>query len=185
MIKVLINQKSALLILCTLIVLSTSCSKDDDPKLTDSESNLIGTWTISEDNVLFDAYVGEQTLIDYIVSEGEYTEQEAELLYELFKTILMDEFEISGTMEFRSDNTYTSSSANDDPYDGTWKLSSDGKTLTLDEGDPNDEVALIVNSLTSSTLSIELSENSFEDLDDDIDTPDVEITIKITISLTK
>jgi len=169
----------------TVIVLSTSCSKDDDPKLTDSESKLIGTWTISENNTMFEVFVGEQTLIDYAVSEGDYTQEEAEDLYDLYQAFLMDDFEISGTIEFRTDHTYLAVFPPDDADVGSWKLSSDGKELTLDEGDPIDEEVITINSLSSNSMNITIKQTEFEDFDEDADTPDVEITIEITISLTK
>ena len=63
-------------------------------------------------------------------------------------------------------------------------ISSDGKTLTLDGGTV-DEMMITINSLTSTTANLTLSEEIEEDLDDDPETPDVPIDIAVDLTLTK
>ena len=162
-----------------MLILFTGCSKDDEVTLTGPESDLIGLWTISENNVSVEAFVGDQTIIEYLVSVGGITEEEAELIYVQYQDENLSEFDFSGTIEFKSDKTYISISPPDDQDDGTWKLSSDGKTLTLDEGDPDYEEVLTINSLSSSSMSITIIEEDFDDMGDDY------VDIVLTLTFTK
>ena len=185
MIKRFINQKIFLFVIGTMAILFTSCSKDDEVTLTGPESELIGLWTISENNVTVDAFMGDQTIIDYLINVEGFPQGLAEELYLVYRNELLDDFDISGTIEFKTDNTYLSVFPPDDADEGTWKLSSDGKVLTLDEGDPVDEEVITVNSISSNSMSITINQIEYEDLDDNPDNADDEVTIAITITLSK
>ena len=90
--------------------------------------------------------------------------------------------DLTGTLTLKSDDTYVSSFG-DRSTSGTWSLSADEKTLTLIEGEDN--VILMINSISANTWSASISESSSEDLDDDPETPDVLISIEIILTLTK
>ena len=185
MIKTFINQKIFLYGIGIMLILVTSCSKDDEVNLTGPESDLIGQWTVSENNITIGAFVDEQTLVEYLTDAGGLSQEEAEFLYSFYLDDLADDFDISGTIEFRADHTYLAVFPPDDADEGDWKLSSDGKLLTLDEGDPVDEEVITVNSLSSNSMSITINQIEYDDLDDDPDNADNEITIAITLTLTK
>jgi len=179
--KKLLTNLTFLFTIGTLLVYFAGCNGDNndpDPELT---NDLLGLWTVS--NIEFDAKVGTQSIIDYLVNEGGMTQAEAELLWAFYEALLLDELDATGTIEFKANNTYLTNFGGS-PDDGTWKLSADGKTLTLDEG-TIDDMDLTVSSLTSSMLIVIQTEITEEDIDDDPLTPDVEIVIEITMTLTK
>ena len=178
--KYVFNRLRLLSSMAILSILLVSCAEDDEVNLTGPESDLIGLWTISANNVTLEAFIGEQTIVEYLVSEEGYTQEEAELAYASYLNEIESDFEISGTIEFKADKTYVAIFPPDDTDVGTWKLSSDGKTLILDEGDPIDEQILAINSASSSTMSITIVEEGYDDTDNDD-----EITIAITLLLTK
>ena len=153
------------LFIITLFVGFTGCNKDDDgdnsSNLTTSEL-LIGTWSVTDYDL--EVLIGSQSLIDYLI--------EVEGLSEA-----------TGTLTLKSDNTYVSDFGEEGSTSGTWSLSQDEKTLTLTEG--TDTIVLAIVSITSKTLKATISEASPEDLDGDPATPDVIISVDITLTLTK
>ncbi len=156
-----------------------SCDDDGDG---DNESGtadlLVGTWNTSDVDI--DATVDNQSFIDYLVDEFDFTQEQAEFYYDLFISEL--ESEITGTLKFNSDNTYESN-FDDEIDNGTWSLSSDEKTLTLNDGSEN--IVLTINSISSNTLNVTITDDFTEDLDDDPGTPDEIIEIEADITLTK
>jgi len=120
-----------------------SCSKDNDPKPADQ---IVGNWTISTVNVAMK--VGDKSLVDYLVSLGLPSADAQSLAAQL-----SDGFEsIDGTIEFKKGGTYSSTSAGTTET-GTWELTSDGKTLTMDKGTA-DAFAFTVTTLTSTDLKL-------------------------------
>ena len=175
--KLLVNL-SFLVIIGTLLVFYASCSEDENEP--EAINDLIGLWTVS--NIEFDAKVGNQSLLDFLINEGGMPADDAAILFAFFEALILDELDPNGTIDIKANNTYISNF--DGPDDGTWKLSADGKILTLNEG-TIDETDLTVNSLTSSTLIVTQIEVTQEDIDDDPLTPDVEIAVEITMTLAK
>ena len=94
-----------------------------------------------------------------------------------------DAFEegFDGNITFNKDNTYESS-FDGDIETGTWTLSSDGMTMTLDPVD-DDILMLDVVTLNSNTLIIALTETENEDFDGD--GTEETLTITVQISFTK
>lgn len=168
------------LFIITFLAGIASCNKDDDgddSNLTTKEL-LIGTWSV--DNFDLNIKVGAQSLIDYLVEVEGISPSEASAQVEIFESFI--EAEVTGTITFKSDNTYVSNFG-DGSTSGTWSLSPDEKTLTLTEG--ADTTVLKINSITANTLRVAIAESSLEDLDEDPETPDVLISIEILITLTK
>ena len=159
-------------------VLFTGCSEEDDIKLEGSEADLVGLWNISDDNIELDLFVGEQTFVDYLIESEEFSEQEAQAFYDNYLGELIADLDIGGTIEFKSDYTYYSVFPGEDSDSGVWKLSSDGKTLTLDEGDPEYETDIAVNSATDNSMNVSI----IEVLDEE---GEVLILMKITMQLSK
>jgi len=170
------------LVIITLFIGFTGCSKDDNgdgsSDLTTREL-LIGTWNVTDFDL--DVMIGSQTLIEYLVEIEGLSPSDAAAQNAIFEAFL--ESEVTGSITFKSDNTYVSDFGEDGSTTGTWSLSSDNKTLTLIEG--TDTIVLTINSITATTLKATLSESSAEDLDDDPSTPDVIISIDALLTLTK
>jgi hypothetical protein len=175
--KLLLNI-SCFIFLSSLIVLFAGCNGDDDGEEM-AGADLIGTWEVT--NAELDATVGNQSLTDYFIDVGGLSPENASIAYTLFETFFLAE--LDGTIQFLSNNTYLSNFGNQ-PDDGTWSLSSDGKTLTFDGGTV-DETMVTINSLTSTTVNLTLSEEIEEDLDDDPETQDVPIDVEVDLTLSK
>lgn len=157
----------------------TGCKDDDGNGGTPSPAdNLIGTWTV--DNADLTLMVGNQSLSDFLIDAGA-SQAEAELVIALFEAFLLAE--VTGSITFKNDNTYISNFGGS-PDDGTWNLSADGKTLTLDAGTV-DEIVIDVVSLTSTTANMIMSQTIMQDLDDDPLTPDVPIDVEANMTLSK
>ncbi len=175
--KKFLSNLSFLVIIGTLLVFLAGCNENDE----DPVNDLLGLWTVSD--VEIDATIGNESFVDYLVSKVGMSETEAEIFYAIFHTLLEEEMDISSTIEIMGNNTYTADFEGS-TEDGTWKLSADGKTLTFDEGTMY-EMDLTINSLTSSMLSITITEVALEDIDDDPLTQAFEIVVEITLILGK
>jgi hypothetical protein len=175
--KLLINT-TCFIFLSSLIVFFAGCNGDDDGEEMGG-NDLIGTWEVT--NAEVDAMVGSQSLTDYFINVGGLSPENAAIAYTLFETFFLAE--LDGTIQFLGNNTYLSNFGNQ-PDDGTWSLSSDGKTLTLDGGTV-DEIVITINSLTSTSANLTFSQDLEEDLDDDPETPDVPIDVTVDLTLAK
>lgn len=176
--KKLLSHLKLLLFIGAFIIVFTGC-KDEENGGSPEVNNLLGTWTV--DNVDISAMVGGQSLTDWFINVGGLSAENAAIAYAIFETFLLAE--VSGSITFKDDNTYVSSFGGS-PDDGTWSLSSDGKTLTLDAGTV-DEVQINVISLTNSTAHMVFAQQILEDLDDDPLTPDVPIDVEADMTLSK
>jgi len=168
------------LFIITFLIGLTACTKDDDgddSNLTTREL-LIGTWSVTDFDLI--VRVGSQSLIEYLIGVEGLSPSEAADLNEAFEAFLASE--VTGTLTFRSDNTYVSNFG-EGSTSGTWSLSSDEKTLTLKEG--TDIIVIIIDSISATTWRASISESGPEDLDDDPQTPDVLISIEFVLTLTK
>lgn len=166
----------ALLITLTLsISLTTSCSKEsEDEKKT---NDLIGTWTIG--NTTADLSVGGVDMVTYMTTNFDYTEEQAQMLVNLFTAGL--EGSNQGTVNFKDDNTYTLTNS-DGVENGTWSVNNDGSTLTLVYQNETDNLTIV--SLSSSNLKLRIPTETEEvDLDDDgIDETTVDIDMELNLS---
>jgi len=161
----------AMMVACFFI----SCNNDDENTPSDL---LIGTWTFSSSTM--DLSINGKTLVQYLIDESGLSQSEAETLADLLFGMIEDEYTPGSdvSIQIKSDGTYimTGTDMNDD---GTWELSSDGKTLTLDKGTEY-EMVFDVESLTKSTLTI-LSQQSLED---DFNADSVNETMHIELEMT-
>jgi hypothetical protein len=161
-----------------VILVVAGCDSGSDEMST--KDKLLGTWTVS--TVSIDATVGAQSVVDYLINVVGLSPTDAAVQYGVYETFLKSE--ITGSITFKSDMTYESNFGSSGPEDGTWSLSPDEKTLTLDEGTA-DETELTLNSITGSTLAVTFTQNLMEDLDDEPTTPDVTIKAEAEVTLTK
>lgn len=165
------NLRNYIFVIILGLILS-ACSKDDPP----ASENIVGTWTTVSG--IYTAMIGEMTLTDYFIDVMELTEEEAEAVTEYFNLLMQEGF--SGTIQLKSDKTYTSTLGGD-PDSGTWSLSSDGKKLTIDSA-TDDPFTLDVIELTSDKLILEIVETIEEDLNGDDIPEEITVTIEMTFN---
>jgi len=165
-----LNLRNFILVFLTGLILS-ACSKDVTPA-----DNLIGTWTAETST--FTAMVGNKTLAQYFIDVMGLTAAEAQQFTDLFNQGMQQSF--TGTIQIKSDGTYTSSMGGTADT-GTWSLSSDSKKLTIDSS-TDDAMTLDVIELTSSKLHLNVSESSSEDLNSDGTMETITISIDVTFT---
>lgn len=152
---------------------ATSCKKDSSSTVTLAG----GTWTAGTPT--FTAMVGTKTLTQYYTDVMGLNATQAAQYTALANIALMQTF--AGTIQFNSDNTYTSNLGGT-ADSGTWSLSADAKKLTIDSNTESPET-LDVTQLTSNKLTVSLTDNTSEDLNSD--GTDEIVTINVTIPFTR
>ncbi|NLJ42487.1 MAG: hypothetical protein GX431_02435 [Bacteroidales bacterium] len=162
---------TGIMLVLTAGLFFTSCSKDSDPA-----ADLVGTWTFS--NATFDAKIGTKTLIQYFMDEMGLTEAQAQQVMVLFNAQMQQAF--TGTIEMKSDNTYTATIGGESDS-GTWSLSSDNTKLTIDS-DTEDPVVFDILELTSHKLVLKGTESVEEDLNDDTVPETITVTLEMTLT---
>jgi hypothetical protein len=163
-----LNLRNFIPVIITGLILS-SCSKDSTPA-----EDIVGTWTT--ESAAFTATIDGKTMTQYFIDELGLTAAEAQQYTALFNAMLQQSF--TGTMQIKSDNTYTATLGGE-PDDGTWSLSSDGKKLTIDSS-TEEPMILDVIELTSSRIHLQGTETETEDLNADA----IPETIIVTVDLT-
>lgn len=172
------NLKSSFFIGVVLFFFTTGCGLfEKDPTI--DTSQLVGEWTISDADVIPE--IGGLPIKNYFTDVLGMSGLEAEAFAALYDAFLKESF--GGTIEFKDDNTYIFRIA-DSIEDGTWALNADGNKIILDGGTESERLINILE-LTSSTLKVSYDELSLEDMDDNPDTPDVEVAMNIEMTLTK
>jgi hypothetical protein len=171
------NLKSLFLI-GLLFLFSTGCDLFEKESTIDT-SQLVGLWTISDADVVPE--IGGLPIKNYFTDVLGMSGLEAEAFAAIYDAFLAESF--GGTIEFKDDNTYIFSIAGGEE-DGIWALNSEGNKIIIDGG-TSDEQLISILELTKSTLKVSYDELSMEDIDDDPNTPDVEVAMKIEMTLTK
>jgi len=154
------------------------CSEDDEVKTVATEADLVGTWTMQSSEV--DFTVNGQDIIDYMIEVLKISEEEATIQKEILEGGAA--MESGMTIELKSNHTYIAKETGEDPDDGTWKLSSDGKKLLIDEGTV-DEMEFEFKSIASNNLSLFTERSGKMDFDED--GTDETVEVKMTLNLTK
>ena len=174
------NSKYAWLLSLFLFIGIGACNDDDDSSddQRSTEELLIGVWTTTEIDIR--AFVGAQTLVEYLVDVEGLSQAEAEAQFDLFVAAL--EPELTGSLTINADNTYESDFEGGSDT-GTWTLNADETILTLLEG--LDTIIITINSITGSTWNATLGDTFLVDIDNDPATPDVEIRVEADVILTK
>jgi len=166
---------ASLILFCLIMCMFVSCNNDDEePSPADL---LVGKWTIS--STTMDLAFDNKNLVQYLVDELGLSQLEATAFNDMLEDALLEFF--VGTIDFKQDHTYTINMGGETDS-GTWSLSADGQTLTLD-ADTIDETEAMIISLNSSTLAIEMTQHAEEDLDEDGITE--QLIMKISMTLNK
>jgi len=151
-----------------MMALLAACGGKDDE--IGGSANLVGTWKFSKVDVV-ELTVDGKDFVEYLTSLG-FSEAEAQEYEDEFSASAEDNSDIANvTVEFKADNTYVSSQPGEDEETGTWALSSDGKTLTIDD------LEYSVKTLTASSLVAQIDEEEVSE--------GVTIKILIEFSFTK
>ncbi len=154
--KNILQQSTKWLFIGLTLLVMVSCEEDESDGI--SVDNIIGTWEV--ESVAADATINEMDFIDYMTSELELSEVEAQLMYSLFMSEIED---MSGTIDMKEDGTYIAH-FEDDSESGTWELNSN--TLLLDK-DLEDEQSIEVLTLTETTMILRMSDTMEEDMNED------------------
>lgn len=165
-----LNLRNFIPVIITGLILS-SCSKDSTPA-----EDIVGTWTMQ--SATFTATINGKTMTQYFIDELGLTATEAQQYTALFNATMQQSF--TGTMQMKSDNTYTATLGGE-PDDGTWSLSSDGEKLTIDSS-TEEPMILDVIELTSSRIHLQGTETETEDLNGDITPETIIVTVDITFT---
>ena len=167
--------------LCLFILFSfASCNDDDDSSEEEASTAelIIGTWTSTDIEIR--AFVGTQTLVEYLVDVEGLSQAEAEAQFDLFVAAL--EPELTGSLTINSDGTYESDFEGGSDV-GTWSLNDDETVLTLVEG--ADLIIITINNISSDTWDATLGDTFLVDVDDDPGTPDVSVMVEADVILVK
>jgi len=147
-------------IMCAVLIAGlaiSSCKKDSNSEVTLAG----GTWTAGTPT--FTAMVGTKTITQYYTDVMGLSAAEAAQFTAAVNLALLQSF--SGTIQFKSDNTYTSNIGGV-ADSGTWSLSADGKKLTIDSNTDSPQT-LDVTVLTSNKLTVSSTDNTSDDLNGD------------------
>ena len=109
------------------------------------------------------------------------SEQEANIAYSMLETMIIAS--ITGTIDIRADNTYTSVLAGE-TVNGTWSQSADGKTIEIYD-DTDDEFVAFIKTNTANMMNIDFIYDTYQDIDQNQVTPDVLLTIEGNITMIK
>ena len=172
------RMRSLIVIGVFSIFITTGCGLFEKEESINT-AELVGLWTISDADVV--PQIGGLPIKNYFTDVVGMSGLEAEAFSAIYDAFLKESF--GGTIEFKDDNTYIFTIA-DTIEDGEWAINSDGNKIIIDAGTADEQIITILE-LTKSTLKVSYDEISMEDLDENLDTPDVEVSMKIEMTLTK
>ncbi len=142
------------------------------------EGLLPGTWETTD--IVLEMKVGELSALDYLTDVLGMSPTDAADRIALLEAELIPELEV--TLVLNADHTYESFFAWG-MDSGTWSLSPDESTLTLLEG--SDTIIVNMLTVTDTTLMGTLSDSIPYDLDGDAGTPDEDVSVVATVTMTR
>ena len=151
------------------IFIITSCG-DDEPELDATTQNLIGVWETEDEVQLSIGVTGltPEELIEFEEAINFYVSFFAQGFF--------------GTVEFKSDKTYTSTFG-DDTQTGTWEVTNEEKTLVMTETGDTEASELDIISISPSVLVIGFEETESTDINSD--GTDDEFSFEVEMTLNK
>lgn len=161
---------AALLLLMSSFLIS--CGDDDSAEI-GGEADLIGTWELVSGTV--NLTVGEQSFVDFLVSQGLPQELADALAEELEGDFIDDDLRI----EINEDNTYVVTDSGVTEEEGTWTLT--GSQLTIDPSDDSPTTFEVLE-LTSTTLVVRFEETEEVEIDEEGNTETLEAIVEYTFS---
>ena len=130
------------------------------------ENALIGQWRFSSTSV--NLTVDNEDLIQYLTSEFEYSELEAETVSDSIVAIVKQKF--IGTILFKGDQSYQLKIDNQGEENGNWLVNADGQILVMAQMSEKDSIA--IQTITAQNLMLKLPveyENADFNQDGEID----------------
>ena len=174
--KKLLSNLTYILLVGTFFLFLMNCSEEGK-----SDSDLVGFWNVT--NVEYDAFVGSMTVENYFLNELGLSQQEAAIALKNFNDRIEAYLE-STSIEFEADFYYWTNIGDIAGDEGEWSINSSETLIILDQGTIW-ETSITVNSLSSSSLNISFTMDDDIDLDEDVQTPDVEVTFNMAMQLSK
>ena len=156
------------------ILFFSGCNKDDEPDPTTQQ--LIGVW--QADQISLGASIDGVNYYQYLLNEG-YTEEEANSALDLLGNLLILSY--SGTVEFKSDNTYTSTLGSS-VETGTWSVLNGGATLQMKANGSSDTDEIEIKSIGSTQLVLAFTDTHDDDVNDDGIDEEVITEIELTFA---
>jgi hypothetical protein len=160
-----------------LCIFADCSNNDEEPN---EEINIMGLWTVSEVEIS-EASIGGQSIVDFFINIGGMSQEDATLAYSFLEASIIAS--MTGTIDIRDDYTYTSVFGNE-TVDGTWSESAGGKTFSIDD-DTDDVFVATVITLTDNMANLSFDLDTYQDIDLNPLTPDVLLTLKGTMILTR
>ncbi len=167
-------MRNILWILMVATVLISGCNNDDD--VNQAEQDLLGTWTSKE--ISAEMSIDGKSIIQWFADESGLPESEIEKIIQ----DLLDENAsgLSGTLEFKPDNTYSADFFGSPKETGTWQLANNSETLILTSSD-NSSTEMDVVSLSATMLILGFEEMDSNDLNGDGTDENLLLKIKWTL----
>ena len=162
-------------------IILTSCESEEGGT---SEKDLYGSWTL--DDVEFsNINVGGLDIVLFLEVTFDYSQTDAETALAIISADIDSSLSIlSGTVTFNEDNTYKVM-LTDEIDEGTWFLSTEGKTLSMQSNEPGEPGEdLIIENVSPGMLVLILeSEEGEADFDgDDIEETTLNFEVRLTFS---
>lgn len=158
----------ALLLIVSGALVFVSCSNNDEDG--DPQSPIVGTWTYESADISIT--IEGQDFLDYLIEAFGLTQAQAEEFEADFEDTMNDFDGMSWSFTKDGKFTVTSPEGNET---GTWSLSSDNTKLSL-TSDGDTEV-IDVKSLTSSKMELTYEETFEDDMDEDGENEELEISM--------
>jgi hypothetical protein len=150
------------------LIALTSCEKDEENLITGS---IIGEWITGETKV--DVTIDGVSMYDYYTNFG-FPAEQAQAIVDGFTS----EMTFPSSVEFKEDGTYTATLSATETDEGSWTLSDDKKTLTMDAGTEY-AMEMTVKVLTDTNLEVEAVETDSYDMDEDGTNETMAITMNL------
>jgi hypothetical protein len=142
------------------LLLTTACNNDDEPTI----SEIVATWNFN--SLEFDIQINDKPLLDFLIDDLDYTQEEAAALEAFLKGSIAGEFPLNNsTITFKSDGTYEVKENGTVQDSGTYELNAAKTILKLTSGGVTDEVEVL--ELNQTRLVIKFSEVDNEDITED------------------
>ncbi len=149
----------------------SSCKKDST-----GSTDITGTWTAG--TITLNITVGDMTLTQYLVDVAGYTQELANSYAAIVEQSVKQE--VSGTIEIKSDNTYTATFGGGSDS-GTWSLNADKTMLTITPTG-SDPITFDVIEISSSKLHVQGIETMPLDLNQDGTDEILNVNVDITFT---
>jgi hypothetical protein len=156
-------------------LLTTACSNDDEPEI----SAIVGTWNFGGLDI--DIKINDKALLNYLVQDLGYPQNEAVLFEAFLKSSLTSEVPLNNaSITFKADGSFEVKENGTVQETGTYELNAAKTLLKLTSGGTTDELEVL--ELSQSRMVIQFSEIDNDDISEDgvPEKIEVEVTVRFT-----